>query len=222
MANSADLPLDWRHWSRQASHDLLAYDSIRGRLAGEVVASGWLGYESASEAEIVALEERLETRLPPSYRTFLAASNGWRHAGPFIYDLWPCGEVRWFKDRHQDWIDAYMHPEDNGVEVVYPPGKEPPRPKPLTDEEYLVYGNQQDPCRFHTEYLQTALEVSDVGDSAILLLNPQTVNEAGEWEAWLFANWMPGARRYRSFQELLLQEHAEHLQFLQEDLEETS
>ncbi len=43
--------------------------------------AGWLGFPPASEERIQALEERLGHRLPPSYRTFLTVSDGWRHAG---------------------------------------------------------------------------------------------------------------------------------------------
>jgi hypothetical protein len=49
-----------------------------------------------------------------------------------------------------------------------------------------------------------------VEDSAVCLLNPQAITRDGEWEAWFFANWLPGARRYRSFEELM---RAEYNQF---------
>jgi cell wall assembly regulator SMI1 len=52
------------------------------------------------------------------------------------------------------------------------------------------------------------------GDSAIYLLNPQVVTSDGEWEAWFFANWLPGARRYRSFWELMQAEHEVFLRLL--------
>ena len=51
--------------------------------------------------------------------------------------------------------------------------------------------------------MKTALEISDTGDAAILLLNPQVITTDGEWEAWFFSNWNPGARRYPSFWELM-------------------
>jgi hypothetical protein len=35
------------------------------------------------------------------------------------------------------------------------------------------------------------------------LLNPQVVLE-GEWETWLFANWLPSAQRYKSFRDFIL------------------
>jgi hypothetical protein len=47
------------------------------------------------------------------------------------------------------------------------------------------------------------LEISDTGDAAILLLNPEVVSDEGEWEAWFFASWLPGAGRFRSFEELM-------------------
>jgi len=191
----------------QISADLLADVRIRDMLPPEVVASGWLGYRGASEKEVRDLEERLGKLLPRSYRSFLAETNGWRNCGSFIYDLWPCSEVRWFRERNQAWIDAYVRPENNGITIVYPPGQSPPKPRPLTDEEYLAYDEHQDSCRFRDEHFQAALEISDVGDSAVLLLNPEVMDDAGEWEAWMFANWLPGAHRYRSFRELMQGEH---------------
>ena len=211
MTQNVPSPFAWRPFLERVSHDLLTDDAVRAMLPPGAITSGWLGYEGAPEEEIVALERRLGTTLPPSYRSFLAESNGWRNCGPFIYNLWSCPDVRWFQERNQEWIDAYVHPENNGITILYPPGQEPPTPRPLTDEEYLVYGNQQDSCRFRTEYLQTALEISDVGDSAVLLLNPKTISPGGEWEAWLFANWMPGAHRYRSFRELMQGEYESFL-----------
>ena len=37
----------------------------------------------------------------------------------------------------------------------------------------------------------------------ILLINPARINAEGEWEAWDFATWYPGAYRYRSFDDLV-------------------
>jgi hypothetical protein len=206
----------WRKFLKQASRDLLTDKAIRQNLPKKVVSSNWMGYKGASETEIAALEKRLGKALPPSYRSFLAETNGWRNCGAFIYNIWPCAEVRWFRDRNQAWIDAYVHPENSGITLAYPDGKIPPPPRALTDKEYLTYGPKQDSCRFRTEYLQTALEISDVGDSAILLLNPLTVTENGEWEAWLFANWSPGAYRYRSFRDLMQGAHKDFLRLLRD------
>jgi hypothetical protein len=180
---------EWKAFLTAYNRELLASDEVRRRLAPEVIQSGWLGFPGAADAEIKAAEARLGTRLPPSYRSFLLASNGWRRPTYFIYELWPSTQIAWFRDRNQEWIDAYVGP-----------AAELPA---IADAEYFTYGEGQDSCKFRTEYLQSALEISDIGDSAILLLNPRIVTPEGEWEAWFFANWLPGATRYRSFQELM-------------------
>jgi hypothetical protein len=167
-------------------------------LSESITASGWLGYLGASEAQIAAAEARLGRSLPPSYREFLKISNGWRNWGAFIDKLWSAEEVDWFVVRNASWVGVWA---DGGDDL-----------EDLPDDEYFVYGDDQDPVFMRHEHLKTALEVSDVGDSAIMLLNPQVITPDGEWEAWFFANWLPGARRYRSFWDML---HDEHLSFLE-------
>jgi hypothetical protein len=180
---------DWQPFLQEYSKALLADDGIRNQTASEAIESGWMGFEGASELEIQQSEARLGIRLPPSYRAFLCVSNGWRHASHFIYDLLPDSEIRWFRERNQDWIDAFVE----GLRGL----------PDLSDEDHLVYGDRQDPCLFRVEYLQSALEISERGDSAIYLLNPKVITPEGEWEAWFFANWKAGASRYQSFGELL-------------------
>jgi hypothetical protein len=188
---------NWRNLLDQFNQRLLEDNEIRARQPLEVLNAGWLGFGGASAAEIEAVEHRLGTELPPSYRQFLQTSNGWRDSGNFIHRIWSTTEIAWFKERNQDWIDAYVHPYKNLPETP--------------DAEYFVYGKKQDPITIRAEYLQTALEISDVADAAIYLLNPKIVTKEGEWEAWFFANWLPGAVRYRSFQELM---EAEYQNFL--------
>ncbi len=183
---------EWKAFLTEYSQELLASEKVRRRLRPEVVASAWLGFAPAAEAEIEAAEMRLGVRFPPSYRAFLRVTNGWRHVNTFVHLMWPTTEIARFHQRNQPWIDAYVGP-----------AKDEPR---LPDEKYLVYGKDQDPVWFRPEYLQTALEISDTGDEAILLLNPEILTPEGEWEAWFFANWLPGASRYRSFAELMQQE----------------
>jgi SMI1 / KNR4 family (SUKH-1) len=185
----------WETLLQQWSKEVLASE-YAANLPPEVISSGWLGFPGASEAEIQAAESRLKTRLPPSYREFLKVSNGWRITTPFIDRVWSVQEVEWFKERHQDWIDAWRE----GDRINAHP--------PVSDADYFVYGPEQAEYNLRVEYLETVLEISGEGDSAIYLLNPKVVTSAGEWEAWFFGNWLPGARRYRSFQELMLAEHA--------------
>ena len=193
--------MDRAHWEpllRQWSREVLASAEYVGLLPQEAVDSGWLGYPGATEAEIQQLEARLGTPLPRSYREFLKVTNGWLVTSPFIDRVWSTDEVAWFAERNQHWIDAYR--------------SSPELAEPVPDSEYFVYGEDQDPVLFRVEYLQTALEISAEGDSAIYLLNPKVVTPDGEWEAWFFANWLPGAKRYRSFWEMMQAEHATFVQ----------
>jgi hypothetical protein len=112
--------------------------------------------------------------------------------------MWATEHIQWFATRNQDWIDAYIDAaQEYGAERI-------------PDEEYFVYSDEQSGYDFRVEYLQTALAISDTGDSCIYLLNPQVVTPDGEWEGWFFSNW-GGALRYRSFWEMMLAERQRFL-----------
>ncbi len=157
----------------------------------------WLGQDGATEAQIKSIEERLNCKLPPSYKNFLKASNGWDYLGSVIRQLLPVEKIEWFSVRNQYWIDAYVQPMEENLGPI-----ESWKKPSVADEEYFAYGFGQGYCR--VEYLQTALEISEIGDSAIVLLNPKVINQDGEWETWEFVNWYPGAARYRSFSEYMI------------------
>ena len=57
-----------------------------------------------------------------------------------------------------------------------------------------------------SEYLATALDISEETGNGMYLLNPRIVTPDGEWEAWFWAAWLPGANRHRSFQEMMVAE----------------
>jgi hypothetical protein len=135
----------------------------------------------ASEEQIAELETRIGKRLPPSYRAFLAISNGFNEPGGSIERLRPTEEVDWFAKENQETIDAWLTPEM--IELT--------------------------PDFAH---LRTTLQISDEGDSAFMLLNPNVIDEAtGEWEAWLFASWIPGESRSPSFQHLMEEQYQTYL-----------
>jgi hypothetical protein len=190
--------LNWRDFLTQWSRELLACEDIAASVESQVGESGWLGYLPAGEAEIAGAEARLGVRLPPSYRAFLATTDGWRAAGFFIHRLWPVQEIEWYAARHQDLIDAWMA----GASYY---GLAPPVP----DAEYFVYDDTQAALR--DEYLQTALEISEDTGDGVCLLNSKVVFPDGEWEAWFFAHWIPGAHRYRSFWDLMQAERESFL-----------
>ncbi|WP_380281144.1 SMI1/KNR4 family protein [Kitasatospora purpeofusca] len=58
----------------------------------------WLGFDGAPAERIAAAEAELGCVLPPSYREFLAVSDGWRHAGGFVYRLAGADGARWHRD----------------------------------------------------------------------------------------------------------------------------
>lgn len=146
-------------------------------------------FAPASEAQIAAAEERLGIALPPSFRSFLLASNGLRIGIHEIGRIWGAEELKWFRADHRDWIRAYTQPLAGGPE------------DDISDEEYFSYRGGSE--FFRRSHLKETLQISDVGDAAVYLLNPQVISKNGEWEAWFFANWLPGATRYRSFAEMM-------------------
>jgi predicted adenylyl cyclase CyaB len=127
--------------------------------------------------------------LPPSFRTFLGVTDGWQKATHSIDRIRGVDSLAWFRKENRDWVEAFSQP------TIY--GPEPD----VADDEYFAY--EQWVEHFRAPHLKETLQISDVGDAAVYLLNPQVISEDGEWEAWFFANWVPGAHRYRSFQEMM-------------------
>jgi len=179
---------DWESWLRTWNREILArYDPTKynafvdPRVAPDVIASGWLGSPGASEAQIVELEARLGTTLPPSYRSFLRVSNGFLQPGVIVPRLLPTEEVAWLRDVDPETIEAWTE----GVSSV-----------------------GEMPADAPERRLSTALQVSarETVGTAMYLLDPRSVDADGEWEAWFFAHWVPGVDRFPSFQALMQSE----------------
>lgn len=150
----------------------------------------------AAEENLVAVEAKLKVTLPPSYRAFLSASNGLKNVSRAVPVLKSAEKIRWFKREHRDWVAAYTAPMQ-GMDLPLP-----------AEQEYFDYTSESSGA-FDIQHLAQTLCISEVGDSAVLLLNPMVVWPDGEWEAWFFADWVPGAIRYRSFAEWMRSEAAE-------------
>jgi hypothetical protein len=173
---------EWTVWLRQFSAELIERvdldqpDAFRHEaVTAARISTGWLGEPGLEETELAALETRLGVALPPSYRSFLAASNGFLFPGLIIPRLLTGGEVAWYR-------------------AVDP-------------ETVAIWGSTAEPGSPESQ-LGDCLAISErelIG-TAILLLNPLVRDAGGEWEALYLAHWIPGANRYRSFQELLEQE----------------
>ncbi len=144
----------------------------------------------ASENQLVTVEERLKIKLPPSYRTFLSACNGWKFASDMTPVVRPAETIRWFRKEHKDWYEAYHMSAE---------------PLSVMEKDYFDYANQ-DCAVFEIKHLAQALCISEIGDDAVVLLNPMVVWPDGEWEAWFFSNSSPGATRHRSFADWMCEE----------------
>jgi len=190
--------MDWKriltNWSAQ-----LMQSSLAATIDLPTESPDWLGFKPATKREIQDLEQRLGVTLPASYREFLRLSNGWRRTTPFVSRIRPTEEVDWFHVENEHWVEVFSQ---HGCQ------------KP--DEEYYVYG-PQGAADHRAEHMASLLQISDVEDG-VYLLNPMAVTPDGEWEAWFFANWVPGAVRFPSFAHLMLHEYASFTELEEVDL----
>ncbi|ATL80521.1 SMI1/KNR4 family protein [Streptomyces malaysiensis subsp. malaysiensis] len=90
----------WRSYLAEYSATILrvADEEELSEVGDEQRAAGWLGFEGADEESVLALEERLGTRLPPSYRAFLGASDGWLNISPFMWRMRSAKAVGWLRE----------------------------------------------------------------------------------------------------------------------------
>lgn len=159
-----ETPFTWepflRDWSGEWA-DSLTDDATRPPADESARRDRWLGFPGASEERIAALEERLGRRLPPSYREFLAVSDGWRHAGGFITVLAGTAEARWHEDAYglaetfEDFLD------------------DDPSPEELRDVEVWRRG----------------LQLDVESDVTHVVLDPGGEDEDGEWAVYSWASW---------------------------------
>ncbi|MBW4510359.1 MAG: SMI1/KNR4 family protein [Scytonematopsis contorta HA4267-MV1] len=180
---------DWQNLIRQR---VIKEMQLRGtesniKLSPEIFQSRYFSYPCATEEQIVSAEARLGVTFPYSYREFLKVTNGFRCPNGLI--LLSTEEVDWFCVNHQMWIDIWTENIEDTPSV--------------SDELYFNYWQEQSCCDLRKEYMQTAIQISNTFDGFIYLLNPQVVTNDGEWEAWDFGNKYPGAKRYKSFWEMM-------------------
>jgi hypothetical protein len=147
----------------------------------------------ATEEQVAKVQARLRRPLPPSYREFVLTVNGCPKLEMAHGGLWPVTKIDWFRKLNPDWIAAYTIDRDELDDV--------------TKEEHLA--NPDDSPRFRNAYLPKLLQIGELFDGSVYLLNPMVTTASGEWEAWSFANWYPGARRKPSFRALVVSAHKE-------------
>ncbi|MFI1001390.1 SMI1/KNR4 family protein [Streptomyces galbus] len=132
-----------------------------------------LGAPGAGETAIAAAEQRLGCRLPPSYRAFLAVSDGWHvEQAAGIYQLGGTADIDWFGDPY-DLAPLY---EENL-------GENPRR------EEVLLAGMWRRALRLETD-----------SDMSYALLDPGDTGQDGEWALYVHKGWSgEPPDRYPSF-----------------------
>ena len=179
--------IEWRPLMARWSKELMA-----SPLAKSVIPSpeshDWLGFNPATSDDLKDLEKRLGVILPPSYKAFLSMSDGWRRIDFSIDRIRPAVEVNWFRVENEQWAEIFA---ESGSE--------------LPDEQFYSYSEEGAPDH-RAAHMKSLLQISDV-DDAVILLNPKAVTPDGEWEAWYFANWIPGAIRFPSFAHLMRRQH---------------
>lgn len=146
----------------------------------EDLTAGGLGFPPAGERRTAALEQRLGTALPPSYRAFLQVSDGWRHAGSSVYLLAGTGDADWHRDPmgmkalHEEQLDEGSAPSD-----------------------VLMAG-----------MWERALRLSLDSDMTDVLLDPGDTDENGEWAVYVHKGWSgEHPERYGSFAAFMREAH---------------
>ncbi|MET8603537.1 SMI1/KNR4 family protein [Streptomyces rubiginosohelvolus] len=178
-------PFTWgpflRDWSGEWS-DSLSDDETHAREDETARRNRWLGFPAAAEDRIAALEERLGRRMPPSYREFLAVSDGWRHAGGFITLLAGTAEARWHNDASglAATFEGYLD--------------EDPTPEELRDVAVWRRG----------------LQLDVESDAMRVVLDPEDMDENGEWAVYTWASWRAAPpQRFPDFATFMRDMHRE-------------
>lgn len=166
--------IDWQQFLRRWQEEWVpGEDDVEDLSEGGVtLADLALAAAPATEAQVAAAEERLGVRLPPSYRRFLAASNGWRLDEGSVHRLGAAHEIDWFGDPF-DMTPLY----EQGLT-----GRS-------TEEEVLLAGMWRRALRLETD-----------SDMSYALLDPGDTDEDGEWALYVYKGWsgeLPD--RYPSF-----------------------
>ncbi|WP_280458824.1 SMI1/KNR4 family protein [Nocardia carnea] len=176
-------PQQWRDFLRDHGALFLrtANEYQRPYLDPEQVATGWMGRAAATENSIAAAERRLGVRFPPTYRSFLLASDGWDGVGGWVSVVWPCAEIYWLRDSEsgQDLIEVYTEVEQETLEKQ---GVAEPDEEKLS----LLFGR--------------ALAVAEGED--FWLFDPTETGPNGEWPAYLFTPKYGELEQFGSFSAL--------------------
>ncbi|WP_439678649.1 SMI1/KNR4 family protein [Embleya sp. MST-111070] len=157
-------------------------------LAGDNLAAWrrrWLGFPGADEERLAALETRIGRRLPPSYRSFLALTDGWLNAGNFVMRLSGTAEVaplsRAEAEEYTEY-DGYLWEDDDPTEEMI----------------------------HRSRMWHRALRIDAEADAGILMLDPGDVGPDGEWAVYSWHSWRAeSAKRFESFRAFMQDKYRE-------------
>jgi hypothetical protein len=192
---------DWEGFLHEWSREILGDSEKVGQIPQVAIhpQRERIGYPPATPEQIAETEERLGLVLPHSYKSFLFTTDGWPCGGSWVDHLLPAEQIDRFAEMSKDWLENWR------LGVKYAGGL-----PPIDDRDYKVYGPHQNPLLVRDDYLEATIQISQ-GDIGVYLLNPLVQFDKGEWEAWMFES-ETGARRYKSFWELM---HAEYDRYLE-------
>ncbi|WP_329166381.1 SMI1/KNR4 family protein [Streptomyces sp. NBC_01267] len=171
-----------QRWSDEWA-DSWAPDEALDEADEEARRARWLGFAPASAERIAALEERLGCPLPPSYRSFLEVSDGWRNAGGFVYVLAGTESHGWQED-------------EVGIGEMY--------------REELDEDSTEEEIRLVEDMWDRTLPLDVESDATYVMLNPGDLGADGEWAVYCYRTWageMP--ERYASFREFMAEMYRE-------------
>jgi hypothetical protein len=152
----------------------------------EALAKGTTLNPPATAADLDALAARIGKPLPPTYRAFLAATNGMLYVAPLnVVTMHPAGAVAPFRPDDFPGIGIWLAMADVAVPL------DPAAGGPLPGRA-----------------LARAWVVSSVEDGDVYFIFPELAGADGEWPVWFFGPKNPGAYGYRSFGDMLARERA--------------
>jgi len=169
---------NWQKMLKRWSDAIIASGEYAHLLDANAGAAKWAGFRPACETAIAETERRLKRRLPESYRQFLGVSNGW-------------------------WLDGTNGPTRLWhIEEVRPMAEADPEATAIWSQAGIDLAEGDDPSDLPVSHYVSVIQISDDNDGRYLL-NPLIEPREHEWQAAFFANWVPGAECYASFQDLM-------------------
>lgn len=161
--------LSWPELLRRWSAEAIEYaGDIRLAVTPEMAQGGWIGAGPASSAAVDRQQDALGVTLPPSYREFLAVTDGWPVTSMDFGAVRPIGAIDWATRLEAQLIETWRESGRASGSDPWPAGS-----------------NDGPPL------LERSLVLSTGTD--LMLIDSGRIDAAGEWISCGFTNWYPGA-----------------------------